>query len=134
MESINFKFQSWEGTKVGYQLTKEECGNWFELINVITLALGLQPRQRLAKVQAKSEARESHFMLLGECERRRVWGNEPTHYQGSSHFGSWSPHGLPIFQKGDYRGQNSLDWKIPYTIENILDCRCLWARMTHLGT
>jgi hypothetical protein len=27
-----------------------------------------------------------------------------------------------------------LDWKIPYTIENILDCRCLWARMTHLGT
>jgi hypothetical protein len=32
---------------------------------VATLALGLQPRQRLARVQAKREARESHFMPLG---------------------------------------------------------------------
>jgi hypothetical protein len=30
---------------------------------VVTLALGLGPRQRFAKVQAKSEARKSHFML-----------------------------------------------------------------------
>jgi hypothetical protein len=33
--------------------------------NVITLTLGLQPKQKLAKVQVKSEAQESHFMLLG---------------------------------------------------------------------
>jgi hypothetical protein len=33
--------------------------------NVATLALGLQPKQGLAKVRAKSEARESHFMLMG---------------------------------------------------------------------
>ncbi len=32
---------------------------------VATLALGLQPRQGLAKVRAKSEARESHFMFPG---------------------------------------------------------------------
>jgi hypothetical protein len=32
---------------------------------VTTLILSSQPKQRLAKVQAKSEARESHFMLLG---------------------------------------------------------------------
>jgi hypothetical protein len=32
---------------------------------VKTLAMGLQPMQGLAKVQAKSEAWESHFMLLG---------------------------------------------------------------------
>jgi hypothetical protein len=31
---------------------------------VATLALGLQPRQGFAKVRAKSEARESHFMFL----------------------------------------------------------------------
>jgi hypothetical protein len=37
-------------------------------VNVITLALGSQPRQGLAKVQAKSEARESHFMLMGVWE------------------------------------------------------------------
>jgi hypothetical protein len=30
---------------------------------ITTLALSLRPRQGLAKVQAKSEARESHFML-----------------------------------------------------------------------
>jgi hypothetical protein len=30
---------------------------------IATLALGSRPRQGLAKVQAKSEARESHFML-----------------------------------------------------------------------
>jgi hypothetical protein len=32
---------------------------------VVTLALGLRPKQRFARVQAKSGARESHFMLLG---------------------------------------------------------------------
>jgi len=35
------------------------------LTNVVTtLTLGLRPRQRLAKVQAKRETQESHFMLL----------------------------------------------------------------------
>ncbi len=32
---------------------------------VATLALGSRSRQRLAKLRAKSEARESHFMLPG---------------------------------------------------------------------
>jgi hypothetical protein len=42
----------------------------FSLLNsywgyvIITLALGSQPKQGLAKVQAKSEAQESHFMFL----------------------------------------------------------------------
>ncbi len=35
------------------------------LIIVATLALGLQPRQGLARVRAKREARESHFMFSG---------------------------------------------------------------------
>jgi hypothetical protein len=30
---------------------------------VVTLALGLQPRSGFARVRAKREARESHFML-----------------------------------------------------------------------
>jgi hypothetical protein len=33
--------------------------------------LGLRSRQRLAKVWAKSEAMESHFMLLGAWESVR---------------------------------------------------------------
>jgi hypothetical protein len=32
---------------------------------VITLALGSRPKQGLARVWAKREARESHFMLSG---------------------------------------------------------------------
>jgi hypothetical protein len=40
------------------------CKILFPLVsNVVTLTLGSQPRQGLAKVQAKSEARESHFMF-----------------------------------------------------------------------
>jgi hypothetical protein len=34
---------------------------WF--VDVTTLALGLQLKQRIAKVHAKNEAQESHFML-----------------------------------------------------------------------
>jgi len=41
----------------------------------------------------------------------------------------------PEFLKGDYRGQNSLDWDIIYIIGKLLECRCLkWAHMTHLNT
>jgi len=40
---------------------------------VVILALGLQPRQRLVKVRAKSEARESHFMLPKVWESVREW-------------------------------------------------------------
>ncbi len=36
-------------------------------LTVATLALGSRPRQGLAKVRAKSEAQELHFML------QRVW-------------------------------------------------------------
>jgi hypothetical protein len=57
--------------------------NKYGNVCVATLTLGLQPRQGLAKVQAKSEAWESHFMLrprsVGECE-----GMNP-------HTPKWSP-------------------------------------------
>ncbi len=63
---------------------------------VVTLTLGSRPRQGFARVQAKKEAR-SHILCSREC--RRMWSNEPSHYQVNSHFGSWSPNGLPNFQK-----------------------------------
>jgi hypothetical protein len=44
------------------------------------------------KVPAKSETRESHFMLPGVRECARMWGNEPPHSQMNSHFGSWNPN------------------------------------------
>jgi hypothetical protein len=37
--------------------------------------------------------------------------------------------------KSNLKVQNSLDWNVPYTIENILRHRCLkWVRMIHLST
>jgi len=42
-------------------------------MSVATLALGLRPRQGLAKVWAKYEAQKSHFMLLGVQESVREW-------------------------------------------------------------
>jgi hypothetical protein len=42
---------------------------------------------------------------------------------------------IPKFLEGDCRGQNSLDWGIPYITRKLLERRCLkWARMTHLDT
>jgi hypothetical protein len=37
----------------------------------------------------------SHTACSREC--RKVWRNEPSHSQGNSHFGRWSPSGLPNF-------------------------------------
>jgi hypothetical protein len=37
-----------------------------------------------------------HILYSREC--RRVWENEPSHSQVSSHFGSWSPDELPNLQ------------------------------------
>jgi hypothetical protein len=55
------------------------------------------------------------------------------------------PNGLPFWElesqwtskssSSDLKGQNSLDWRFPYTIENLLKRRCLkWAHMIHLNT
>jgi hypothetical protein len=49
----------------------------------------------------------------------------------------WTPHSQWTFEslENDHRGQNPLDWDIPYIIGNFLRRRCLkWARMTHLGS
>jgi hypothetical protein len=86
----------------------------------------------LAKVQANSEARESHFMLLGMWESVREWT-------------STLPNELPLWElesqktpessESDCRGQNPLDWRFPYINENLLELICLkWSFMTHLDT
>jgi hypothetical protein len=64
------------------------------VVCVATLALGSRPRQGLVKVRAKREA-----MSVGECE------NKHSHSQMNSHVGSWSPGGLPKFQRVISKGQ-----------------------------
>jgi hypothetical protein len=97
---------------------------------VATLALGSRLRQGLAKVQAKSEVQESHFMLSKVQESAREWTftlpSEPSFWELEF---QWTPK----FSKGDCRG--SLDWKVLYIIGNLLELKCLkWVCMTHLGT
>jgi hypothetical protein len=92
------------------------------LVCVVTLALGLWPKQGLAKVRAKYEARESHFMFLGVQKSVREWTLT-------------FPSELPLWElesrwslessKSNYRGQNSLDWGVPYIIEKLLELICL---------
>jgi hypothetical protein len=98
---------------------------------VAILALGSRPKQKeLARLRAKRKL-ESHIACSPEC--KKVWGNESTHSQGSSHFGRWSLGGLLNIQRAIVRGQNSMDWGVLYIIEKLLQCRCLkWAHMTHL--
>jgi hypothetical protein len=81
-------------------------------------------------LRAKRETRKSLQMLSGV---QRVWGNEPSHSQGNSHVGSWSPKRTPEFSKRDCRHQNSLPWRVIYIIGKLLKCRCLkWTRIAHL--
>jgi hypothetical protein len=63
---------------------------------VTTLALNLQPRQRLTRVWAKNKV-ESHISCSREC--KKLWGNEPSHSQVSSYFGSWTLNRFSNFQK-----------------------------------
>jgi hypothetical protein len=99
--------------------------------NVATVALGLRPRQGVAKVRVKKETRKSHHILLG---MQRVWGHEPSHSQVNSHVGSWSPKRTPKSSKRDWRGQNSSPRRVFYIIGKLLKRRCLkWDRIGHLN-
>jgi hypothetical protein len=41
----------------------------------------------------------------------------------------------PKYLENNYKGQNPLDWNIPYIIKKFLEHKCLkWAHMTHLDT
>jgi hypothetical protein len=93
------------------------------------LSLGLATMARVYKGAGQEWSTEVTFHAP---ERLRVWKNviiELSHSQVNFHFGSWSPE----FFKNDFRGQNPLDWRVPYINEKFLECKCLkWVRMTHL--
>jgi hypothetical protein len=62
---------------------------------VATLALGLRPKQGLAKMRAKSESPRVTFYALGnvgKCE-----GMNPHTPKWTPTLGSWNPNGLPNF-------------------------------------
>jgi len=105
--------------------------NWNCLKKSQTIAiLGLSscPRQEFTKVRTKSEALRVTFHApesVGKCEGMN------SHSQMSFHFGCWNLMDSK-FSKGDCNGQNSLDWKFPYTIGKFLERRwlkwvCTWT-------
>ncbi len=102
------------------------------LPSVATLTLGSWPKQRLAKVWAKSEAWESHFMLMGVWESVKEWTSTLPSELPLWELESWW---TPESSKSDCRGKNPLEWIVTYIIENFLERRCLkWSTTTHLGT
>jgi hypothetical protein len=95
-------------------------GTWF----VATLALGLQPRQGLARLRAKKgspwvkeSVREWTLTFpreLPPCELESWWA--------------------PECSESDRKSQKSMNWRVFNIIGKLLKCRCLkWARMTHLN-
>jgi hypothetical protein len=97
---------------------------------VANLALGSQPRQGVARLQAKRKTQESHHMLP---RVQRVWGNEPSHSKVNSHVGSWKPKWTPKPLKHNCRGQNPSSLRVFYIIGKVLERKCLkWALISHL--
>jgi hypothetical protein len=73
----------------------------------------------------------NHISCSREC--KKMWRNEPSlpnelsSWELESQMDSW-------ISKSDCKGQNSMDWSVPYIIEKLLERKCLkWVRMTHLN-
>jgi hypothetical protein len=61
-------------------------------------SLGIKAKRSQGCGPRKSPAVTSHIPgSVREC--KKVWGNEPSHSWGNSHFGRWSPSGLSKFRK-----------------------------------
>jgi hypothetical protein len=93
---------------------------------------GFMPKTRAYKGASQEWTRESHFMLLGVQESVREW---TLTLASGLPLGELESQWTLEFSEGDFKGQNSLDWKVLYIIEKLLKRRCLkWACMTHLST
>ncbi len=109
---------------IGFNLgSHTTLGYFVEVINVATLALGLRPRQGLARLWAKRGSPKVK-------ESMREWTLRlPRELPPWELESWWTPECL----ESNCRGQNPMDWGVFYTIGKLLKLRCLkWARMTHL--
>jgi hypothetical protein len=96
------------------------------------LSLRLATKARACEGAGQEWAQESHFMFPGMQKSVRGWTpsllNELPLWELES---QWTLK----FLKGDYKGQNSLDWDVFYIIEKLLERIYLkWAHITHLDT
>jgi hypothetical protein len=120
------KAKAWKGVSW-------ECNSkiTFTLPNVTTLILGAWPSKGMERCEpgVQPESHIHHLRSAGECE-----GMNPHTPNGHPTLGIGILMDSQIF-KEQFEGQNSLDYKIHFTIENLLRCRCLkWGPIIHLNT
>jgi len=97
--------------------------------NVITLTLGSQPWQGLARVQNKRETREAHLIPPRVQESVREWTfTFPSELPFRELDSQWTLESLGI----DYRGQNPLDWRFLYIIGKLL--KSYWNLDVKMGS
>jgi hypothetical protein len=72
----------------------------------------------------------NHVALFAVATPLWVKCEDETHIPKS---GNLESSGTPENSELEFRGQNTLHWGVPYTIEKVLKCRCpKWPRMSHL--
>jgi hypothetical protein len=101
------------------------------VINCHNLSLGLATKARVCKSVGQDWAQESHFMLPWVQKSVREWTfTLPREFPLWELESRWTLK----FSENDFKGQNSLDWSVPYIIGKLFERRCLkWACMTHLN-
>jgi len=86
-------------------------------LDVTTLTLGSRPRQRACKVASQEGSPEVTLHApenVGKCE-----GMNPHTPKATPTLGTIIPvesWWTPESSKGNYKGQNSMAWKVPYII------------------
>jgi hypothetical protein len=116
-----------------YTTFLDEMIRWGLEMFCLDLSLGLKTKTRAFKGVSWEWSPWVTFHVLESVQKCE--GMNPHTPKLGPPFGNWNPSEFPNFQRAIEGGQNSLDWKVHYTIGNILRHRYLkWAHMTHLGT
>jgi hypothetical protein len=99
--------------------------------NCHNLSLGLMTKAKAYKGASQEWSMGGTFHVpknVGECERMN-----PT-FPSEFPFWGWISMDFRIF-KEQLQGSNPFDWRFPYIIGKLLECKCLkCVRMTHLDT
>jgi hypothetical protein len=94
------------------------------------LSLGLATKARAYKGAGQERSSGVTFMLPGVQKSVREWTLTLPRELPLWELESWW---TPESSESDCKGENSLNWDVPYIIGKLLERRCLkWVCMTHL--
>jgi hypothetical protein len=113
-----------ESRMVHHSIRRGIQGQW----QCRNLSLGLTTKARACK--SAGQERSLGVMLLGVQKSVREWTLTLPRELPLWELESWW---TLEFSESNFRGQNSLDWGVPYIIGKLLELKCSkWACMTHL--